>query len=240
MPKLLCVTPVFRRFIMTRLMLEQRVKTFEEAASLGVECQCICVGDYENVELARSLGFLGILQDNVLGTKYNDGHQFAVEHDYDVSFHCNSDQVFDPQLLVQLTHAPQDKLIRTIWLTSVHDSGKKSLTYRDQKNWAMTAYPRKLLLNNPRPCQEDIMRMCDTSTHFGVVRANPGGLETHSVEVGPLETIQFESGFQVTPWKNNFYRGLADGRTEQPVPWDDIGKLHGLEFLGKMRGFYNV
>lgn len=239
MKTLLLVTPVFRRLILTKLMLEQRVKTFEAAEKLGVECQCICVGDPENVELARSLGFIGVEAPNVLGAKYNDGHEWAVKHNYDVSFHCNSDQVFDPQLLVQLAHAPQDKLIRTVWLCAVHASGKKSITYSDRKYWAMKAYPHKLLKNAPRPCQEDLMSLCDTSTHEGVFLANPG-VETHTVEVSPVETIQFESGFQLTPWKNNFYRGLNDGRVEQEPPWAEIGGLHGNDFLAKMKEFYGV
>lgn len=239
MKKLLCVTPVFKRLEMTRLMLDQRVKTFEAAEKLGIQCQCICVGDPENVALARSLGFIGIEQENVLGAKYNTGHEWAVNHGYDVSFHCNSDQVFSPQLLVQLAHSPQDKLIHTTWLCAVHSSGKKSITFSDREYWTMTAYPVQLLKKAPRPCQESIMRLCDTSTHDGVVKANPGA-EVHKIEVDPLETIQFESGFQVTPWKNNLLRGLADGTREVAVPWAEIGQLHGKEFLAKMKDFYKV
>lgn len=241
MRKLMLVTPVFRRFYLTRLMLEQRVKTFQQAQALdkSTTYQCVCIGDHENVELARSLGFVGLERENVLGAKYNDGHEWAVNSNYDISFHCNSDQVFDPRLLVALANAPTDKLIRTIWLTAVHPRGNGSLSYRDQHQWTMTAYPVELLKHNPRPCGETLARMCDSSTREGVVAANPkAGL--HTIQIHPLETIQFESGFQLTPWKNNFYRALRDHRVEQPVPWAGIAEIYGDDFTSRMKEFYGV
>ena len=237
--KLLLVTPVFRRFHLTRLMLEHRVKTFEIAEQSGIKCQCVCIGDHENVELAEHLGFVGIKAENVLGAKYNDGHQFAVDSGYDVSFHCNSDQVFDPQLLVELANSPLNKPINTTWLTAVHPMGNRAVSYQDKDNWAMTAYPVNLLRKNPRPCEEGIMRLCDSSTRHGVLSASPElAGQSHTVEVGPLETIQFESGFQLTPWKNNYYRALKDGKNEYPVPWSSIAELHGQDLVNTMREFY--
>ena len=234
----LLVTPVFRRFELTRIMLEHRVKTFQEANSLGVEVQCICVGDRENVELAESLGFVGVEAPNLLGAKYNTGHEYAVEHGFDFSFHCNSDQVFDPWLFQLIDACPTDKLIQTSWMTAVHGIGTKAIQYQNPL-WAMKAYPTELLARNPRPCEENIMRMCDTSTHDGVVMANPG-VETVWIERGPLETIQFESGFQVTPWKRHLMvAGLAK-KGEVPVMWDEIAELHGENLVATMRQFYGL
>jgi hypothetical protein len=234
----LLVTPVFRRFEHTRIMLEHRVKTFEEADSLGVEAQCVCIGDFENVELARSLGFIGIEAPNFLGAKFNDGHERAVELGYDFSFHVNSDQVFDARLLHAIDSAPDDKLIQTRWMTAIHPTGNRAIQYRNPL-WAMKAYPTRLLEKNPRPCEEEIMRMCDTSTHEGVLRANPG-VETLWIEVGPLETIQSESGYQVTPWKRHLWVAGLEKKGEVPVMWDEIGALHGLELVDTMQKFYGL
>jgi hypothetical protein len=234
----LLVTPVFRRLDLTRIMLEHRVNTFEEASNLGVEAQCVCVGDFENIELARSLGFVGIEASNLLGAKYNDGHQYAVEHGFDFSFHCNSDQVFDARLLHAIDTSPIDMLIQTRWMTAVHDTGKKAIQYRNPL-WAMKIYPTELLARNPRPCEENIMKMCDTSTHEGVLRANPG-VDTLWLEVGPLETIQFESGFQVTPWKRHLWVAGLEKRGEVPVMWNEIWELHGPELVDTMQKFYGL
>lgn len=234
----LLVTPVFRRFHLTRLMLEHRVRTFEEATNLGVECQCVCIGDLDNVELARSLGFVGIEAPNLLGAKYNDGHEHAVDYGYDFSLHCNSDQVFDPELLALIDTAPTDTLLQTRWLTAVHDTGRKAISYRNPL-WSMKVYPRALLERNPRPCGEGLMSMCDSSTHDGVLAANPG-VGTTWLEVGPLETIQFESGFQITPWKRNLMVAGLTKTGETPVPWDRIGQLHGPKLVQDMRRFYGL
>jgi len=219
-------------------MLEHRAQTFEEAASLGVEAQCVCVGDFENVELARTLGFVGIESPNILGAKYNDGHQWAVEHGFDFSFHVNSDQAFDPRLLQAIDQSPTDVLIQTRWMTAVHGTGIKAIQYRNPI-WAMKAYPTELLARNPRPCEENIMKMCDTSTHEGVLKANPDA-GTLWLEVDPLETIQFESGFQITPWKRHLWVAGLEKRGEVPVMWDEIAELHGEKFTARMKTFYGI
>lgn len=235
---MMLVTPVFRRYALTEIMLVHRRAAFNAAAALGVECGCVVIGDEENVAAATSLGFDGILAPNVLGSKYNDGHEFALNTGWDISLQCNSDQVFHPDLLVALSEAPLDKLIRTIWMTFVHGTGTRCLSFQNPV-WALKAYPTELLKSNPRPCEESIMRMCDTSTHNGVVSANPG-LDTHTIEVGPLECIQFESSFQITPWKKNLHVAMMTGERERPVPWKVIADMYGENLERDMRRFYGM
>lgn len=235
---LLLVTPVFRRFDLTRMMLLKRVDTFAEAKAHGVTVGCVAVGDEENLGVAAECGFEVLEAPNVLGRKYNDGHQFAVENGWDISFQTNSDQVFDPRLLVAIANSPSDSLIQTHWLTAVHPLGRKALTYRNPL-WSMKAYPRQLLEKNPRPCDDSLMRMCDTSVHDGVVAAN-GDLPVYSIETGPLETIQFESGFQVTPWKRNITVAWYTGTREHPVPWEGISLIHGEVFTSAVQEYYGV
>lgn len=236
--RVILVTPVFRRFEMTRLMLEQRVRTFEAARRLGVECGCVVIGDDANLAVAEKLGFHVIEAPNRLGSKYNDGHEFAVNDGWDFSFQVNSDQVFDPELLVALSGCPDDQLIRTVWLSAAYRDGRKFISYRNPL-WAMKAYPTKLLESVPRPCQEDAMSMCDSLVHAGVIHAHPS-LETHTVVVGPLETIQFESGQQLTPWKRHLYAGMLDSTFETSVPWPAIADIHGGDFVAKMKEFYQA
>lgn len=125
MKSIMLVTPVFRRFELTRIMLEHRVETFKSAQALGVSCGCVVVGDAPNLAVAEGLGFDVIEAPNLLGSKYNDGHQFSVENGWGISFQVNSDQVFDPHLLLELSRSPDDKLIQTEWLTAVHGTGKR-------------------------------------------------------------------------------------------------------------------
>lgn len=236
MRSILLVTPVWRRFELTRIMLTHRVKTFLEAEALGVRCGCVVIGDDENLATAVSLGFHAIEAPNVLGSKYNDGHELAVTAGWDFSFQVNSDQVFDPRLLAAIVQSPHDMLIETQWLTAVHRGGGKAISYKNPI-WAMKAYPTHLLKNVPRPCDELAMSMCDTSVHNGVAAANPDA-GTHIVEIGPLETVQFESGNQMTPWKRHLYAGMMSSTLECPVPWEGLAEIHGEDLVLEMREFY--
>lgn len=232
------VTPVFRRFALTEIMLKHRKQTFIELEKLGVVGTCVVIGDDDNLITADGLGFPTIQSPNLLGAKYNDGHQWAVENHFDISFQVNSDQVFHPELLRRIAESPLDSLIRTVWSSFVHGSGKKSLIFQNPV-WSMKAYPTDLLRKAPRPCSEDIMSMCDTSTHNGVVKVNPNA-PTHTVELGPLESIQFESGFQITGWLNWVKLARYVGTQEVPVPWDEITRMHGHTLTDSMRRFYGT
>lgn len=232
----LLVTPVWKRFDLTRIMLEERRRTFDKAKLLGVDCECVCIGDDANLDTAERLGFVTIEAPNQLGRRYNDGHEYAVREGFDFSFQCNSDQVFEPELLVAIAQAPRDKFIATRWLTAIHRNGKKAVSYRNPL-WSMRAYPIDLLRRAPRPCAEDIMSGCDRSAHEGAAAANRA-VPLVYVEHGPLETIQFESDVQVTPWARNQKIALMNGKWETAVPWDAIGQVHGVNLVREMQKFY--
>lgn len=235
MKSILLVTPVFRRFRLTEIMLRHRVKTLELAREQGVECQSIIIGDEENVTLAHELGFLGLVRDNVLGSKYNDGHEYALKAGYDVSLHCNSDQVFRPELLYTLAYSPYDRLIRTKWLTLV--DGRKSLTFRCER--ALNAFPKELLRWAPRPCAEYRGNLCDSSAVYGVLRGTPDA-KIHEVELGPLEMVQFQSGNQMTSWLNWMKLAVLDGRGEIATPWSELEAVYGSELINEMKEFYGL
>lgn len=253
-PSISLCTPVWRRHRLTELLMARRAAGIEHLRNLGVRAQCVMVGDEPELrEIARRHGFGWIEAPNVLGAKYNHGHEWALVSGYDVSLQCNSDQVFDPELLRALARTPQDKVALTHWLTAVHESGRKAISARNP-TWAMTAYPAGLLEANPRPCDEDAMSGCDRSTLEGVVRANGldlriddsesvwnvAGDDAAHLELGPLETIQFESGNQLTPWKRWLLVAMASRAAEGPVPWGGVAELHGQPFTDQMKEFYGA
>ena len=238
MKTVLLVCPVWGRFILTEILFREWTRIFREAYELGVECQAVVVGDDKNLDLARELGFATVKAPNVLGSKYNDGHQHGVSEGFDFTFQVNSDQVHDPRLLAAIAESPDDKMIQTRWLTSVHRDGRKAITTYNPL-WAMTAYPTKLLRNNPRPCDETIDRMCDTGVRMGVEAANPG-VEVHEIEIDPLETIQFESPVQLTSWGRHVLVALSNGTAEYSTSWEAIQGLHGQHLVKEVMSFYNL
>jgi hypothetical protein len=231
-------TPVWGRAILTEILFRERVRTFEQARELGVECQCVVIGEGSDLELARSFGFPTIEAPNVLGRKYNDGHEWAVREGFDFSFQVNSDQTFDPRLLAAIAESPTDSFIQTRWLTSIHRDGEKAIATWNPL-WAMRAYPLELLRRAPRPCNETLDRMCDSGVYEGVLRANPDA-PTHEVVLHPMETIQFESPTQLTSWGRHVKVGLMTGTAETRVPWEGITLQHGEAFTREIKDFYGV
>lgn len=219
------------------ILLRERERTFERARTRGVECSTVLVGDdLKTLTAARRMGIPVIEAPNRLGSKYNSGHEWAVQHGYDFSFQTNTDQAFSEDLLVAIASSPSDKIVQTRWLTSVHRNGDRSITTYNPL-WAMLAYPTALLRNNPRPCDETLESMCDTGVRQGILEANPG-VETHEIEIGPLETIQFESPTQMTSWSRHLKVAIMNGNWERDVPWAAIATQHGEDFAVEMASFY--
>lgn len=232
------VIPVWKRYALTRIMLQQLQTTFRLCEWGGVHANAVVIGDDANLTVAEDLGFCVLESENLLGKKYNDGHEFSVEQGYDVSLHCNSDQAFQPSLLRRMAHADDNKIIRSHYLTAIHKSGEKAISYRNPV-WAFNAFPTKLLAKNPRPMHDKIMKMCDSAAVMGVLHANPHALD---IDVGYsyFEAIQFESETQLTPWERHVLVATKTSSGEEgPVPWDAIELIHGKWFQSELLQFYN-
>jgi hypothetical protein len=77
-PVLWFVTPVYKRFHLTKVCLEQRARMIER---LPFKAQCVVVGDDENLDVARDLGLEVVEKDNTyIGRKFNAGYLHAVQH----------------------------------------------------------------------------------------------------------------------------------------------------------------
>jgi hypothetical protein len=225
---------------LTTIMLSYRKEVLEPACErAGVHCETVVIADDANLEMAEALGFHTVKAPNVLGAKFNAGYEFAVENGFDWAFHVNSDQVFDPRLIIAIANTPTDNVVTTSWLSAVHESGRTCISYQNPIR-AMQAFPVKLLRNCPRPCAEDIMSGCDRSTMDGFLEANPGLGKPHRVTVGPLETIQFESEVQLTGWGRHITIGYMNGRFARDVPWQEIEDTYGAELVSDMRSFYDT
>lgn len=229
---------MYRRFSLTKIMFAHLAGTVTAARELGVDVQPIVIGDDDNLQVAEDLNFHTITAPNALGSKYNDGHEAAVNLGCDYSLQANSDQIFIPELFAKIAQCPNGAMIRTTAITLVHGSGKRAISYRNPV-WAMKAYPTDLLRTVPRPCDEHIMSMCDSSTHLGVAERHPDA-PTVTVDSGMFQTVQFESGFQVTDWRNWVRIAAVVGITEMPVPWVELEIVHGKSIVQTMKEFYGV
>lgn len=75
-PRLAFITPVYKRFALTRACLEQRRAMID---ALPFEATCVVVGDDENLATARALGFEVVRKDNkFVAAKFNAGYGHAI------------------------------------------------------------------------------------------------------------------------------------------------------------------
>lgn len=235
MTRILLVTPAWRRPELTEIMLRQRLRLTAALEPHGITCHTVVIADDENADIAEDQGHIVLRAPNVLGAKFNHGYEVAVGGGYDWAFHVNSDQAFDPRLIVEICKAPVDSFVAAGWLTAVHASGKKSITYRNPVR-AMQAFPVALLRTCPRPCAEDIMSGCDRSTWEGLGSVHPKAA-VHRIQ-GGLQTVQFESEVQLTDWARHVNIGAISMQRELPVPWDQFSQALGPELVTDMRRFY--
>lgn len=232
--RILLVTPVHGRFPLTEAALQYRRQIADWLGDVGVELGCAVIGDDANLEVAERLGFTPIEAPNLLGRKFNDGHEHAVANGYDWSIPLGSDQFIDPRLLTALCNAPSHRFVASRHLSVVTADRKKILDYvMPKRGWALKMYSRSLLESDPRPCIEGVMRRCDTLTHKGVSRANRRVPQSHHwIGVGRLENVQFQTkGEQVTDWETLLAR-LTDARA---VPWRALEAIYGTKTIRALR-----
>ena len=91
------VTPAWRRFALSAVCFEQRRRVIDELAAHGIEAHCVVVADDRNLALAREAGFETVKRDNRwLGSRFNDGIEYAGLHGAEWIVPIGSDSWIDP------------------------------------------------------------------------------------------------------------------------------------------------
>jgi glycosyltransferase involved in cell wall biosynthesis len=91
------VSPAWRRFSITRLVLAQRRCLCDELAARGHTANSVIVADDDNLDIAAGYGFATVELDNSdLGARFNVGYQYAAEQGADVFVHVGSDDWVHP------------------------------------------------------------------------------------------------------------------------------------------------
>lgn len=113
-PSVWFVSPAFRRFAVTRLVLAQRQRLIGELAGRGLDAHSLVVADDENLDIARDYGAVGVEHPNLpLGAKCNAGLRYACEQGADWIVWIGSDDwvhadCFDP-LVDEYANAPRNR-----------------------------------------------------------------------------------------------------------------------------------
>lgn len=244
--RLLFVTPAFRRFELSRICFEQRQRAIEKLAASGIEAQSVVVSDDENLDIARSLGHATVERDNEwLGRRFNDGYQYAHEHDYDYAFPIGSDSWVDPQFIIDAWAAHEEglRLLGGDAICSRHYVRFNAAGTVRRQIWVPMLQGVSYVLPvaalaacGYRPCQEEIPRGCDGSTWQVFTRAIPAARAVWW-EHHEFETVAFESSWpQVTKFEK-LGGDLSKGDTTGDI-WSDLRPYYGDRLVDQIVDLY--
>ena len=238
MTSLWLVTPVFGRVERTRICLEQRARLLVELRAGGLDAHQLIVGDDENLDTARSLGFLTLERPNVLGLKINDGIEYACRAgDADFVAYVGSDDWMLPDFWLDLP--PGGKARTSRWMTFVAPDGKHlasvpASAYQGHPPWTL---PRSLL--EPcgfRPAAKDAaMSGLDSYITGGIARGLGRELVfDYHADDDPLRCVDFKGpDEQITPW-----RWIAPGRYHEPRPFEKLATRYPADLCRRMEDYY--
>jgi hypothetical protein len=220
------VTPAWKRYELTAVCLEQRQRVMDYLASYGIDARCVVVADDENLDIARSLGFDTVEQNNEwLGRKFNDGIEYAVTHGAEWIVPIGSDSWIDPAYFLPL---PAPSYILTSALYAVVEPGRIGyLKVGDRNPAGPHVIHRDRLPITLRPARDDINRHIDSSTLKGLQ-----DVQFESRGLHPLQYIGFRQEPLITPYVRLM---KAWGVRESTDPWGELAKYYPANLIERAR-----
>ena len=237
LPKIWFCVPAHGRVELTRVCLRQLVRTCESLAEGGVQASAVVIADDENLEAAADLGFGTIESSAPLGSKFNDGMQFASMNGVTHVVPFGSDNFIDHRILRDL----RDDEIRCFRHGAmVSEDGKRlaHLKVRFPGGLGVRVIPTEVLEGcGFRPAEEDIGRGIDASTLRGIKRGNRRPPKLVYFDSHPLSIVDWKSSENLNSYRG--YLRFRDG-AESTTPFDDLADVYPGEALDEMRAVYGV
>lgn len=203
------VTPAWRRFDLTRVVLEQRKRAVDFLSERDVEARCVVVADDRNADIAEELGFEALRRPNyALGRRFNDGIQYAADHGAEWVVPIGSDSFLDPAYLFPL---PKPHALRTSTLYAIAEPARMGrnparLGRLKVNGNGVGPYmiPAAHLPTSKRPSVDSKRRGIDSST----LRGLRYGWLPEFVDLHPWQYVGFRSYPQMNSY-GKLYRKLG-------------------------------
>jgi hypothetical protein len=247
MTRLWFVMPVHGRPALTAICLRQLRRTCDELAGEGIDATAVTIGDDENLDTARDLGFATIVRNNdYLARKYNDGLQLACDPSLnpepaDYAVPIGSDDWIDHRILL---NPPTNYAVMGFRHIAFVDENGAELTETRlgyEGGSGIRIYPAGLLaVTGYRPADEDRRRACDTSILWNTRH------EYHRVHGGQLTVVYGDQHpRQIVDWKThghqmNAYQTVASRHAglQAGNPFDLLQGIYPDEALAEMAEHY--
>jgi len=237
------VVPAHGRADLTRVCLRVLADTCETLTDNGIQATAVVVGDDENMDTARDLGFGTIEQDNTpLGRKLNDGYQLAADPaynprpaDYVVPF--GSDDWIQPWLLLNVTLPKPNTIMCFSRCAVVSEDGSRIARLTIPfAGVGVRVIPTQLLeACGYRPAPEDQSSGLDRATLDRITKANKHRNRLDVVDNQPLQIIDWKTrGGNI-----HSYDWYVRGHRGTEAPWAfSAGREYPEWALDEMRAVY--
>lgn len=243
MPTLWFCVPVHGRVELARICLRQLRRTCDALTAEGIEASAVIVGNDENLDTARELGFATFERDNLyLSRKYNDGFELAFNPEVnprpaDYVVPCGSDDWVDHRLFLDLPGPREVYGFQTV--SFVQEDGRQISTTRLNVagGCGIRIYPRALIKPLAwRPAEEDFRSGCDTSILYNVKRQWENTVRVYHLHLHDRQIVDWKTpGGNVTPFDR------IAGRHKYTLDGDPFLALRGFypdDHLAEMRELY--
>jgi hypothetical protein len=244
------LTPVYRRVELTEVCLRQRRWVCDELKTrYGLDATCIVVGDDENLDTARALGFLAEEHTNwavrfdinggkpyvALGMKFNAGYERAHDEGIDLVFPIGSDSWIDPVYFDRLPQRGELLLSRAYNLITPDARRRGALWIGWEGGVQWITWTEDWAHRNYQPVSDSLSKGCDTSTW--VHKAKDIRIEeTHHHQ---LEYVAFQSPEnQITDYPAIMAR-YGVGEVTGEAVFGDLAEHYRADDILAMRRHYN-
>lgn len=229
------VSPVHGRYGLTRICLEQRARVVDELRGHGIDVGVVVIGDDENVETARELGFHTLERPNALGLRINDGMEWAFrEGGATHVVYVGSDDWLHADHLADLP--PQGRARASRWLSVVSPDGRLIAAMEGPPPRGRVPWTLSRDLIEPcgfRPVPDELRRLADSAILASLPVERAQAFQYHA-EDDPLRCVDFKSHEeQMTPWRRHAARRFA-----RPNPFEVLATRYPVDLVERMEEFY--
>lgn len=223
------VTPAFRRYELSAVCFDQRLRVMAELEREGIAARCVVIADDENLDLARERGFEIVEQDNEwLGRRFNDGIEYAFRHGASRVIPIGSDSWIDPAYFLPM--APRHRAMTSGLYCVVESARLGEINVRDIKGAGPYVLDRSLMrMTHYRPAKDEITHGVDSSTIAGI---GLGRIRWTWRDLHPFQYV----GFRGTPHISS-YDGLMSkwGVREHDDPWAILARHYPLDLVERAK-----
>jgi len=237
MTSLLFITPVWQRYELTEIVLRSRKLVCDELEKHGISASSVIIGDDDNLDVARSLGFHVVERDNeYLSRKFNDGYEFAYDNGYDYCYPVGSDSILTADQFVD--NLGKDLPVASHFYSMIHYTGAERIDVKIKVPGGIgpLIIPVPMLGKCRRPIPQDLRRGCDNAARQTILTMESRMLTRENHQ---WEHTAFQSGItQITDYERirRFYR--ADTYDIDFGIFRSIEQLYPKDILDSIFDYY--